>query len=129
MTRYLLDTTTLIDISRQLEPARSRVRAHLDAGDTVGVCAVIVAEFASGLPPWQRGTWASLAPRLRYWSTTSAAAEHAGEYRYAFARQGIQIPTTDALVAATAWYWNATVVTDNLKHFPMPDIQVVSFRI
>lgn len=51
MIRYLVDTTTVIDFSKGVEPVSSRLLALIDAGDDVGVCAVVVAEFSSGLTP------------------------------------------------------------------------------
>jgi predicted nucleic acid-binding protein len=129
VTRYLLDTSTLVDVSKQHEPTRSRVRALLASGDDVGVCAVTIAEFMSGLPPRERPVWTRLFITLPGWRITRQAAQRAGYYRYSFARQGRQIETGDALIAATAWYWSAIVVTGNVKDFPMTDIQVVSFRI
>ena len=129
MTRYLLDTSTLIDISYRLEPVRSRVRALLAAREPVGVYAVNLAEFMAGLPLHDRPHWANFLADLRSWQITREAALRAGYYRYDFARQGRTVSTADALIAATAWYWQATIVMDNLKDFPMTDIQVVSFRI
>lgn len=51
MTRYLLDTTTLIDDSKNLAPTRSHILNALRVGDELGVCAVIVAEFESACLP------------------------------------------------------------------------------
>jgi predicted nucleic acid-binding protein len=129
VTRYLLDTSTLIDVSKGIEPVRSRVLALLIAGDEVGLCAVGLAEFAAGLAVHQRRRWPRLLTRLHYWRITREAAARAGYYRYDFARRGRAIATPDALIAATAWHWQATLVTDNIKDFPMTDIRVVSFRI
>jgi hypothetical protein len=128
VTRYLLDTSTLIDVAQGIEPVRSRVKGLIVAGEEVGLCAVGVAEFAAGLAPHERGTWPRFFTHLRYWSVTREAAARAGYYRYDFARQGRTISTTDALIAAIARSWQATVVTSNLPHFPMADIRVVSFR-
>ena len=129
MTRYLLDTSTLIDVAKGREPVRSRVLGLLVAGEEVGLCAVGIAEFAAGLAVHERRSWPRLLTRLRYWRLTRGAAARAGYYRHDFARQGHTVATTDALIAATAWHWQAILVTDNVKDFPMTDIQVVSFRI
>ena len=51
MARYLLDTTVLIDFSKDAEPATSWVLAHVDAGDELGISPINVAEFFAGLNP------------------------------------------------------------------------------
>lgn len=128
MTRYLLDTDTLIDISHNVEPTRSRVRSLMDRGEQVGVCAVNIAEFMAGIPPHERARWVAFFTSIRHWRIPRDAALRAGYDRYDFARRGQAVSATDALVAATARYWTATIVTGNVRHFPMTDVQVVSFR-
>jgi predicted nucleic acid-binding protein len=126
---YLLDTSTVVDLSKGHGAAGIRVRAHIAAGDVVGICAITIEEFFSGFAPHQRGPWTTFFSQLRYWDITPQAAARAGHYRHALARRGHVISTQDALIAGTAWFWQATVVTENAKDFPMPDVQVESFRI
>ncbi|MHB8578104.1 MAG: PIN domain-containing protein [Dehalococcoidia bacterium] len=61
----------------------------------------------------------------RFLQTTPEAAELAGDWRYRHRQQGIQISTTDALIAATAFVHRAHVVTANPRDYPMPEITVV----
>lgn len=49
--------------------------------------------------------------------TTAEIARQAGTWRYDFARDGVTLSTTDALVAATAEAHSATIVTGNLKDY------------
>lgn len=129
MTRYLLDTTTLIDDSKDLPPTRAHILNALRAGDELGVCAVIVAEFESGLLAAGRPRWERFLSRsLRYWIVSLAGAQRAGQERFAFARRGIQLSAADALIAAVAREVGAVLVTDNVKDFPQADLQVVSWR-
>lgn len=128
MTRYLLDTTALIDFSKNREPARSRVLAMIEAGDELGVCAINVAEFYSGIPPEQRFTWDEFIGSLRYWGITRDAARQAGRFRYEFAQKGIMLSTTDALIAAVAQERGAAVVTSNVKDYPMEEIHILALK-
>jgi predicted nucleic acid-binding protein len=121
--RYLLDTTVLIEASRLREPALSWLREALRKSDEVGVCAVIVAEFFAGLRPDERPRWETFVAELTYWASTREMARQAGIYRYTYARLGRTIQTADALIAATAAAVGATLVTDNIKDFPMPEIK------
>jgi predicted nucleic acid-binding protein len=128
VTRYLLDTTTLIDFSKGREPVRSRVLALIDAGEDVGVCAVNVAEFYSGLPADARPVWDEFFAALVYWDISRSAAAHAGQDRYDLARQGRPLSTADALIAAVAREQAATLVTDNVKDYPVDGLSIISLR-
>jgi len=86
MTRYLLDTTTLIDYSKGHEPAVSHILEAADAGDDLAVCAINLAEFYSGIPESQYALWDGFFSELRYWDITPEAARLAGQYRYQAAR-------------------------------------------
>jgi predicted nucleic acid-binding protein len=124
MTRYLLDTSVLIDALRKREPAFSQVRQWIVGGEELGVCAVQIAEFMPGVHPQRRVAEYRFLTALRWWDVTQNAAAHAGFYRYDFARQGVQIDTPDALIAAVAREWSAVLVTGNVRDFPMTDIRV-----
>ena len=58
MTRYLLDTDALIDFSKGSEPATSHILSWIDAGDTLGVCAICmttgISAFDSGDATFKR---------------------------------------------------------------------------
>jgi predicted nucleic acid-binding protein len=125
---YLLDTTALIDFSKGFEPARSNILSLLDVGKTLAVCSVTVAEFYTGLKAPQRQGWDRLFHALPYWDIGIEAAMQAGIWRSEFSQKGIRLSTTDALVAATAWEHAAVLVTNNIKHYPMTEIQVMSAR-
>ena len=48
MTRYLLDTSVLVDYSRGLAPVTFQVQDWIRSGDEVGICAIQVAEYFAG---------------------------------------------------------------------------------
>lgn len=129
MTRYLLDTTALIDFSKGREPTCSRLLALIAAGDELGVCAINIAEFYSGIPIDKRDVWNEFINSLSYWDITREAAIHAGCDRYDFARKGQTLATTDALIAAVARDRQATLMTNNVKDYPMSDITVLSLNV
>ena len=128
MTHYLLDTDALIDFSKGSEPAASLILSWIDGSDVVAVCPVAVAEFFAGLAPGQAGRWERLIASLTYWNASREAAMRAGQDRYALARAGYSITTTDALLAAVARQENATLVTGNVKDFPQRDLILLSLR-
>jgi len=128
MSRYLLDTDTLIDFSKAIEPVTTRILAWIDSTDVVAVCAISVAEFYSGLRVGEADKAERLVNSLPYIDISRTAAERAGRDRHALARRGFTITTTDALLAAAAREYHATLVTSNVRDFPMDDVSVMSIR-
>lgn len=125
MTRYLLDTTVLIDLSKGRQPVVSLIDQFMANGADIGVCPVNVAEFYSGLPPERRGTWDEFFGSLAYWPITLTAAKRSGMFRYDFARRGTPLSTTDMLIAAVAQEQQAVIVTANVKDYPIEGIEVL----
>jgi predicted nucleic acid-binding protein len=125
MSRYLLDTTALIDFSKRREPAFSLVHRFLQNGDELGVSPVNVAEFYAGLAPSQHAVWDEFFEPLLLWPISLAAAKQAGRFRYNFARQGVSLSTTDTLVAAVAREQRAIIVTSNARDYPMDDVTLL----
>lgn len=128
MTRYLLDTDVLVGFSKGIQPVISQLLAWIDSTDTVAVCAIPLAEFSSGLTQQQAAQVEPFLSSLTYWDISRRAALRAGQDRCAFARTGRTMTTTDALLAAVARENGATLVTSNLKDFPMRDVPLLSPR-
>ena len=57
-------------------------------------------------------------------SLTWPIARLAGELRRYYGRKGVTLATTDASIAAVALYHRLTLISDNLKHYPMNDIDI-----
>jgi predicted nucleic acid-binding protein len=74
MARYLLDTSVLIDASKSYEPAVSLIGSLLNAGDVLGVCPVIIAEFFTGSQPTELDQHHQFIATLRLWPITVAGA-------------------------------------------------------
>jgi predicted nucleic acid-binding protein len=119
MARQLLDTTALIDFSKGFEPSTACIQQMLATGDEVGVCPVTVAEVYSGLHANRYQDWDSFLSALLFWPISYSASIQAGRWRYALARQGIQVAMMDVLLAAVAQEVGATIVTSNVKDYPM----------
>lgn len=119
---YLLDTNVLIDYSKGREPVYSQVLVWTDAEEMLAACSVTVAEFFAGLNALEMPGAREFIETLAYWPITRGAAIRAGQDRYLYARRGITLTTTDALIAAVARARSATLVTANVKDFPMDDL-------
>ena len=125
MARYLLDTTVLIDLSQAREPATSWIRRHARLGDELGVSPVNITELYSGIDPEEHSLWDQLMSALVVWPIDLDVARSAGLSRYLFARRGVQLTTTDLLVAAVAEAQEAVLVTSNVKDFPQEGMAVI----
>ncbi len=125
MLRYLLDTNVIIDFSKGRGQAFTLVNGFVQQGADIGICAIVVTEFFSGVAVPDRTVWQSFFANMNYWIIDRAIAERAGDYRYTFARQGRQLGVADTLIAAVAYMESATVVTRNVNDFPMSDISIL----
>lgn len=131
MSGYLLDTDCIIDYVVGILSSVRFVDALRDSGGALYTCSVVVAEVYSGLRPERETSTVAMLRKLSYLSTSEDAARQAGGWRYAFARRGITLTTTDCLIAATAAEHGVGVVTGNVKDFqvlgaaivPLPRVQ------
>jgi predicted nucleic acid-binding protein len=126
--RYLLDTSALIDYSNGVSRAVLTIDSMFAAGDWLAVCDVVVAEFMTGIAPQDRENWNKILEAFEYLTISWQVALRAGYDRYDFTRKGVTVSTPDALVAAVAREYGATVVTDSARHYPMEDVHVISIR-
>jgi tRNA(fMet)-specific endonuclease VapC len=125
MARFLLDTSVIIDYARAREPSYSLINTMVRSSDDIGTCAIVVAEFFSGIAPGDHEVWQEFFGGLDYWPIEHSAAERAGIYRYTFARRGIALALPDMLIAAVAAVEDAILVTLNDRDFPMTDISLL----
>jgi predicted nucleic acid-binding protein len=112
-----LDTTVLIDLSKEFGAVPASLDALLVAGGTLAVCAVSVAEFFAGVPAFERKRWELRIADFEYWDISLEAAQLAGVFRFDLARQGRAFHLPDALLAATAVVNDAILVTNNVKDY------------
>ena len=125
MARYLLDTDAIIDYLFGIPASVALIQGLHERGDTLCVCDVVIAEVHAGLRPQHREAAEKLLSACTFLPTSVAIARQAGTWRYDFARRGIQLATTDTLVAATAHGHGATIVTGNIKDDPMQEISLL----
>jgi len=126
--RFLLDTSVLIDFSKSIPATVHGLETFAESGDELCVCSIVIAEFVSGLRPVDRPRWTDLLLSMRYLPDSRTMAIDAGRYRYHLARLGRSVSTTDALIAAVAQAWDATLLTENPKHFELEGLTVRSLR-
>lgn len=122
MTLHLLDTDAIVDFLKGFASTTAYIQALPTQGHIGCSCDIVIAEVYAGLAPHERASAQQFLSSLQFLPTTEAAARQAGSWRYDFARRGVTLPTTDTVIAAVALEHGASVVTGNLRHYPMPGI-------
>lgn len=122
MTRYLLDSDTVISVLKGTPLATQLIDELNRQDDTLCTCLVVMAEVYSGLRPIDARQADTLLRPMRFLTAAPDIGRQAGLWRYEFARQGVQLSAPDCLIAATAHYHRATLITGNTRHFPMTEL-------
>ncbi len=124
MTVFLPDTSTLIDALNGKRNRKKLLRELVAQGHSLACCAVTIAELYSGLRPDEVVRAEELVSVLLWTETSFTVARKAGELRYEWARKGKTLAMADTLIAATAMHYKLTLITENRKDFPMPDLNI-----
>jgi predicted nucleic acid-binding protein len=125
MARYLLDSDAVIDYANKIQPSVQLIRGLSLTGNTLCVCSTVVAEAFSGFRSDMDQLAEAFVMSCEFLTTSADAAVQAGRWRFFYARQGIRLATTDTLIAATALEHHTTLVTANVRHYPMPELSLL----
>ena len=128
MAGFLVDTSVLIDALNGKRGRSEALRDLVRQDHTMGSCAVTVAEICAGMHPSEAAATDALLSRLRYNETPPELARIARRLQYDWRRKGHTLSLADVLIAATALHYGLTLITDNAKHFPMPELTLHRWR-
>ena len=124
MAGFLLDSTVLIDYLRGHSEVVAKLDVLLEEGQKLGICAINVAEVFAGMRDREReatGKWLS---SLDWFDISYEVAQEAGEWRGRLRRSGKNADLTDVIIGCAARKNDAVLLTDNVKDFPLPGLQV-----
>ncbi|NOX60792.1 MAG: type II toxin-antitoxin system VapC family toxin [Chloroflexi bacterium] len=125
LSNFLLDSDIIIDHLRGHQPATDFLDALLLDGAVVYFSVISEAEIYSNVRPGEEPRISALFASLTRVALNGETARKGGQYRQTYRRShGLRLP--DALIAATAFTKEAVLVTRNIRHFPMTDIQVLA---
>ncbi len=123
MPDHLLDSGVLIRHLRRHQPTTD-LMATLAMEGQVGIATISRTEIIEGMREHERqGTLRLLNSLISYPLDTSVA-DLAGEYIRRYRAQGITLDKPDAIIGATAVHHGLVLATYNIKHFPMPELQL-----
>jgi predicted nucleic acid-binding protein len=125
MPAYLLDTGILIRHLRNRAGYHELVRRLNQTGD-LSLSAFTRVEILRGMREHERERTVGLLDSFITQVIDRATADQAGEWIRAWQARGIILGGPDAVIAASALQAGAALVTTNARHFPMPELTVLS---
>ena len=126
MTIYLADTDILIKALNHKRGHHELLNQLVRQGHRLACCTVILGELFAGIKPADLVKVEQFVSMLTWHAATPAIARRAGRLRFEYARQGMTLSLADTLIAATALEHGLTLITENRKHFPMPELSLYS---
>jgi len=124
MATYLLNTNIIIDALNEKKNRNRSLRGLAEQGHILACCPINVAEVYAGLRPKEEQRTAALLRSLQLFMIAFPVAELAGRLKRDYGREGKTLSIADALIAAVALHYQLTLITDNVKDFPMPDLSL-----
>lgn len=127
MNIYVFDTDVLINFFNKRKTELDLVAKFIQENRQLTISALSLTELLTG---WTDEQAARHMPKLKdgfhIQGVSVEIASLAGKLRRDYKTNGRLLPTIDTLIAATALSLNATLVTNNTKDFPMPDLKLSS---
>jgi len=119
MATFLLDSSVIIDVLNDKRGRPALLLELLNDGHLLACCPINVTEVYAGLRPKEEGATEALFASLQYFPITLQAARLAGELKRDHRHKGITLNLGDVIIAAVALSNQLTLLTDNVKDFPM----------
>lgn len=110
MTNYLLDTNHLSPLVTIGHPLRQRFLQNINPSNTLAIPSPVITE-------WQR-----LRNRFAFYHIDDVIAEAAAQLQISWRRQGRQLGTIDALIAALALANNLVLLTTDRDFETIPEL-------
>ena len=120
----LLDTSVLIDALRSRNARRELLARLVNEGHHFSTTALNIAEVYAGVREEEAALTASFIDSLECHGLTASSGRHAGMLKNIWSRKGHPLSLSDTIIAAIAIENDCTLVTDNRKDFPMPELKL-----
>lgn len=126
MTSFLLDTNIIVDAFRRRNNRDLLIEHLLAQGQPLASCAIIVTEIYSGMRPNEEKPTRAFMKSLMFLPATEEIAERAGYLKAHYSKRGKTLSVQDVMIASVSIAYGCTLVTENVKDFPMPELQLYS---
>lgn len=121
---FLLDSDIVIWLLRNDTKIVKIVGKLANQGE-LAVSAITIAEIFKNIFPEELSTTESFFSKNKVFDVTAEIAQKAGFYWRDFHKKFANLSITDCIVAATAQHKNVDLLTLNIRHFPMTDINII----
>ena len=125
MTTILLDTSVIFDHLNARFGRTAYLAQLIEQGHLLACCPVNITEVFAGLRPGEESKTEAFLDSLECLPVTPAIAKQAGLLRRDWQKKGQTLSYTDVTIAAVALSNQVPLLTDNRKHFPMPELQLL----
>ena len=125
MAVFLLDTTVIVDAINGRRNRNQFLDDLLVRRNLLACCSINVTEVYAGMRPREAEATEALLRSFRFYGVTWEIARRAGELKNEWAKKGHTLFLPDVTIAAVAMAYELTLITDNNKDFPMPELQVL----
>lgn len=122
MATYLLDTSVIIDALNGKRGRRDFLLDLVKQGHLLACCPINVTEVYAGMRPKEEPATEEFLRSLEYYHLTWPVARLAGLLKRDHGRKGKTVTVADATIAAVALIHELTLMTDNIKDFPMKEL-------
>jgi predicted nucleic acid-binding protein len=126
MIEYLLDSDVIIWQLRDQEETVELLASLSKMG--ILACSVMsIVEVQAGVRRGEEKRTDTLLDSLRAYDVTPAIANLAGTFIRDYRAKGITFDFVDSVIAATAVIHGLTLLTYNVRHYPMPEVTLYGF--
>ena len=128
MGAILLDTSVIFDHLNGRYGRTAYLEQLIEQGHVLACCPVNITEVYAGLRSGEETKTEAFLDTLEYLPVTPAIAKRAGLLRRDWQKKGQTLSYTDVTIAAVALSSEVPLLTDNRKHFPMPELQLLPLQ-
>jgi predicted nucleic acid-binding protein len=119
---YLVDTSVIIDALNDKRGRRDLLLALVKQGHLLACCPINVMEVYAGMREKEEAATEEFLRSLEYYHLTWPVARLAGLLQRDYWQKGATLTVADATIAAVALAHELTLMTDNVKDFPMKEL-------
>ena len=122
MATFLLDSSAIIDTLNGKRGRAKLLEDLIQQGHVLACCPINITEVYAGMRPHEEIRTGELLTSLQLFPITFPIARLAGLLKRDYTKKGITLAGTDVTVAAVAIHNRLTLITDNVKHYPMQEL-------
>jgi predicted nucleic acid-binding protein len=123
---YLLDSTVIIDFLNGRNGRAEFLTQASQQGILLACCSIQVTELFMGMRPGEEAATEKFLKSLEFFPVNWEIAKTAGDLFRQWRKKGATLGLADVTIAAIAISHGLILITDNRKHFPMPELNILT---